>query len=214
MDAERRAHLRVLAHYCVPVPRVGFLAVFLSGVVFLAGCSGGDDAQSTEGKEISTERNEEIGPADEGIEGVMAIRVPDNTHTESPVDYGLRPPAGGVHNPVWLNCGFYDEAWPDEHLVHDLEHGAVWLAYSPDLPTADINIIHNLARTSPRIVATPYPDLADGVAVVATAWARQLTLDSVTDPRIEKFLDQYTDGDQAPEAGTTCLESPLGTPIP
>ena len=206
--------MRVGAHYRVPVPRFRYLAAVVAGVAFFAGCSNGGKATDAEGKETSTERNVEIGPADEGIEGVMAIRVPDNTHTESPVDYGLRPPAGGVHNPVWLNCGFYDKASPDENLVHDLEHGAVWLAYSPDLPTADINVIHDLARASPRIVATPYPDLATGVAVVATAWARQLTLDSVTDPRIEKFLDQYTDGDQAPEAGTTCLESPLGTPIP
>ncbi|MSO87848.1 MAG: DUF3105 domain-containing protein [Acidimicrobiia bacterium] len=185
------------------------LAGVVTSTLIVTAC-GGDDGGAAGGEET----NVEIGPAAEGIEGVMAIRVPDNTHTESPVDYGLSPPAGGVHNPVWLNCGFYDKASPAEHLVHDLEHGAVWLAYSPDLPAADINVIHNLARTSPRIVATPYPDLADGVAVVATAWARQLTLDSVADPRIEKFLDQYTDGDQAPEAGTTCLESPLGTPIP
>ena len=75
-------------------------------------------------------------------------------------------------------------------------------------------MIHDLARANPKIVATPYPDLVAEAPVVATAWARQLTLDSVDDPRLEAFAVQYTDGSQAPEAGVTCAGSPLGTPIP
>jgi len=81
-------------------------------------------------------------------------------------------------------------------------------------PAADLEVIHEMARTNPKIVATPYPDLAGGAAVVATAWARQLTLDSVDDQRLEAFAAQYVDGSQAPEAGVTCSSSPLGTPIP
>jgi hypothetical protein len=48
--------------------------------------------------------------------------------------------------------------------------------------------------------------------VVATAWARQLVLDTVADPRLEDFVVQYQDGSQAPEAGVTCTQSPLGEP--
>ena len=190
--------------------RLRFLATLVVSGLLLAGCSG----KVGSGNGGGGEANVVTGPAEEGIEGVMAVRVPDNTHTEGIVDYELRPPAGGAHNPVWLNCGFYDEPTPDENLVHDLEHGAVWLAYSPDLATADIDVIHDMARANPKIVATPYPDLAAGAAVVATAWARQLTLDAVDDPRLEAFTVQYTDGSQAPEAGVTCSSSPLGSPIP
>jgi hypothetical protein len=50
--------------------------------------------------------------------------------------------------------------------------------------------------------------------VVASAWARQLVLDTVVDPRLERFVVQYQDGSQAPEAGVTCTGSPLGDPIP
>jgi hypothetical protein len=151
--------------------------------------------------------------ANEGIDGVQAIRVEGNEHSQGEVDYELRPPAGGTHNPTWVNCGFYDEPFDDEHLVHDLEHGAVWLAYAPDLPVADVDVIHELARDH-KVVATPYEDLDAGVAVVASAWARQLTLDSVDDPRLQDFVVQYEDGSQAPEAGVTCGDSPLGDPIP
>ena len=50
--------------------------------------------------------------------------------------------------------------------------------------------------------------------MVATAWARQLRLDSVQDERLAEFVAQYQDGDQAPESGASCTGSPLGEPIP
>ena len=115
---------------------------------------------------------------------------------------------------VWWNCGFYDEPVRDENAVHALEHGAVWLAYSPDLDEADVEVLHDLARENEKVLAAPYEGLDDGVAVVATAWARQLTLDSVDDPRLEEFVEQYQDGSQAPEAGASCTGTPVGEPIP
>ena len=183
------------------------LVIELAAALVGAACAGDAGAG---GDEV----NVVIGPADEGIDGVMAIRVPNNTHTEGVVDYQLPPPAGGLHNPVWLNCGFYDEPSPDENLVHDLEHGAVWLAYSPELDAADVDVLHDIARDNDHVLASPYEDLDAGVAVVATAWARQLTLDAVDDPRLDSFVEQYQNGPQAPESGASCSGTDLGTPIP
>ena len=114
------------------------------------------------------------------------------------IPYGLRPPAGGMHRPVWWNCGFYDEPVRDENAVHDLEHGAVWLAYSPDLDEAGRGGDPRDRPRERKVLAAPYEGLDPGVAVVATAWARQLTLDGVDDPRLEAFVEQYQDGDQRP----------------
>lgn len=189
-------------------------AAVLLVLLVLSGCSGGDGGDA--GNDLEGGQSELIGDADEGIEGVEAIRVyySSPVHTEGIVDYDLRPPAGGLHNPVWWNCGFYDEPVPDENAVHDLEHGVVWLAYAPDLPEADIEVIHDLVRANDKVLAAPYPALEPGEAVVATAWARQLRLDSVDDPRLAEFVDQYQDGSQAPESGATCAGSPLGDPLP
>ncbi|MCA1688251.1 MAG: DUF3105 domain-containing protein, partial [Actinobacteria bacterium] len=63
---------------------------------------------------------------------------PGGAHTEADVDYAQTPPAGGEHNPVWQNCGFYEEPVRDELAVHSLEHGAVWITYLPDLPQDEI----------------------------------------------------------------------------
>lgn len=182
----------------------------LAPVVFLvavmAGCSSGSEDPAADGPAVA--------PADEGIDGVLAIRIASARHLEGEIDYDRRPPAGGDHNGVPVRCGFYDEAIPDEFVVHSLEHGAVWLAYAPGLDPASIEVIHDLVREQPETVATPYPDLEPGAAVIATAWARQLTLTSVEDPRLVEFVERYQDGDQAPEAGIACEGRGAGTPLP
>ncbi len=195
-----------------PMSRVGqAVAVLGVGLLGVTACSGGGGDGALEGGE-----SEVLGDADEGIEGVEAIRVyyAEPVHTESIVDYELRPPAGGIHNPVWWNCSFYDEPVPDEHAVHALEHGAVWLAYDRDLPGAEVEALHDLARADPKLLVAPHPDLADGEAVVATAWARQLRLATVEDDRLAAFIGEYRDGSQAPESGATCVGTPFGEPIP
>jgi hypothetical protein len=188
------------------------LACIVAATLLLLGACSGDSEPDLEAGGAS----EVLGDADEGIDGVKSIRVyySNPVHAEGEIPYELHPPAGGMHAGVWWNCGFYDEPIPDENAVHDLEHGAVWLAYSPDLTAADVQVIHDLARQTDKILAAPYAGLDDGAAVVATAWARQLTLDSVEDPRLQQFAAQYIDGEQAPEHGVTCLGSPLGVPIP
>lgn len=184
----------------------------LTVVVLLAGCA--SDAGDGGAPAVAGGESQVIGDADEGIDGVQSIRVADNTHTESPVDYQLRPPAGGAHDPVWWNCGFYDEPVPDEHAVHDLEHGAVWLAYDPSLGPQDLARLRALAPPNGKVLASPYPDLPPGAAVVATAWARQLTVESATDPRLADFVAQYVGGSQSPEASAPCSGTPLGEPLP
>jgi Protein of unknown function (DUF3105) len=181
------------------------------GLALVSACSDDAPADTSAGGE-----SEVLGDADEGIDGVQSVRVyysdPVHVEGEGDVDYELRPPAGGMHATVWWNCGFYDEPVRDENVVHALEHGAVWLAYAPDLDVADVEVLHDLARDNEKVLAAPYVGLDD--AVVATAWARQLALDSVDDPRLEAFVEQYQDGPQAPESGATCSDTPLGEPIP
>lgn len=188
-----------------------------AGLVLAAACGdddgGGGDASGPSGGGGMRAAIEPVGEAGEGIDGVESFRVESAEHTRGAVDYAVTPPPGGPHHPMWANCGFYDEPLADEHLVHDLEHGAVWLAYSPDLPEADVATIRDLVRAHDKVVAAPYEDLADGEAVVASAWARQLRLDSVDDPRLERFVVQYQDGGQSPEAGVTCRGTDVGEPL-
>ncbi len=156
------------------------------------------------------------GPATEGIPGVEAFKVASRNHTEEPLDYDHKPPVGGDHFPVPSTCGFYGaDRPPDELLVHDLEHGAIWFAYQPDLPSAQVDMLRQLVGHEYKLVATPYDGLDTPIAV--TAWARQLGVARVDDPRVQRFIDTYraTPADagvgagkpndaQAPEPSSAC----------
>jgi hypothetical protein len=80
-------------------------------------------------------------------------------HTEGVVDYPQSPPAGGEHNPVWQNEGFYQEPVRDETAVHTLEHGGVWITYQPDLPKGQKDAIRELVEAQTCVLASPYESL-------------------------------------------------------
>ena len=188
-----------------------FPALFSAALLLVAACGddGGDGAETYESP------TEDLGEVDEGIDGVHAFRLtyPFPPHRAGDIEYALSPPAGGLHDGDAYVCGFYDAPVVDEIVVHDLEHGAVWLSYAPDLDEDDVEVIHDLVRENEDVVAAPHESLDEGVAVVATAWARQLTLDAVDDPRLEEFIAQYVNGPQTPEQGVGCTAG-RGEPIP
>ena len=133
---------------------------------------------------------------------------PSATHVTTPVAYDQAPPVGGDHSPVWLNCGVYDEPVPSENAVHSLEHGAVWVTYSSDLPAAQVEpLVSRLP--SEYVIVSPYEDLPS--PVVASAWGTQLPLDGVDDPRLGEFVREYLQGPQTPEPGATCNGGTDGT---
>jgi hypothetical protein len=134
---------------------------------------------------------------------VQTIDVgPPGDHRPGEIDYAQTPPPGGPHNDLWQNCGFYEEPIHDENAVHSLEHGAVWITYTPDLPQDEIEILRDLAQSQTYILVSPYPD--QDYPVVASAWGKQLGLESAEDPDLERFIGAYNQGPQTPEPGGGC----------
>lgn len=130
-------------------------------------------------------------------------------HVDAAITPSALPPLGGDHDPVWQNCGTYDEPVPVANAVHSLEHGAVWVAYRPDLPEDEVATLRELVEGKPYALLSPYPDLA--APVVLTAWGVQLELDDAEDERIPTFLTKYLQGEQTPEPGASCTGG-VGTP--
>lgn len=126
----------------------------------------------------------------------------ETQHVDGQVDYPQNPPAGGPHNQAWLNCGVYTEPQVDEHAVHSLEHGAVWVTYDADvLSDADVEA---LRAQLPRdyVILSPYEGLDTPIAL--SAWDAQLKLDSVDDERIPHFFEAFWRSPDVPEPGASC----------
>lgn len=144
-------------------------------------------------------------------EGVVDTDETDRGHVEGEVDYADAPPAGGEHSAQWQNCGFYDTPIADENAVHSLEHGAVWIKYAEDADEATTQRIRRIADDEPFVLASPYPGLE--APVVLSAWGKQLTVDSIDDPRVDQFVEAFVQGPQTPEPGASCsggVGEPLG----
>jgi putative peptide zinc metalloprotease protein len=144
-----------------------------------------------------------------GPAGTESFAITERTHVLRPVSYPQDPPVGGDHAPIWQNCGFYDIPVRNENAVHSLEHGAVWITYRPDLPEEQIDALRNLAHRQSYVLVSPYPDLP--APVVASAWGKQLRLESGDDPRLDEFVRAFRLGHQAPEAGAPCSDG-IGQP--
>jgi hypothetical protein len=160
-------------------------AVFVAGFVALVVWDAREQTASSPPGEVETY---DVGPAGQ--------------HTEGDVDYAQTPPVGGEHNPVWQNCGFYDRPVTDEVAVHSLEHGAVWITYSPDLPQDQVDRLRDLAQSQTYVLVSPYPDLDS--PVVASAWGKQVKLERADDADLERFVRAYSQGPQTPEPGAAC----------
>lgn len=173
-------------------PSRATIVVGLVVVVFLAGF----------GALVWWDSGAQTGPPDDVREFDLASGV--NNHTQDPVDYEQSPPAGGAHNPVWQNSGFYEQPIRNENAVHTLEHGAVWIAFSPDLPQDGKETIRDLVEGRDCLLASPYPGLPADTPVVASAWGVQLSLDGADDPDLDRFIQTYRRGSQTPEPGATC----------
>jgi hypothetical protein len=146
--------------------------------------------------------------ASSDIEGVQIFSDPGRGHIDGEIDYPFDVPVGGTHNPTWLNCGIYEEPIRVENVVHSMEHGAVWIAFQPDLPAEQVEILRDIVRQErrnqrePLIVLAPKPDLDS--PIIATAWRAQLRLDDASDERLGQFLDRFQKGPFTPEPGASC----------
>ncbi len=62
--------------------------------------------------------------------------------------------------------------------------------------------IQELAGDNAYVLASPYPDLP--APVVASAWGKQLELDSADVASLKRFVSAFEQGPQTPEPGAAC----------
>lgn len=180
-------------------------ALALAGLLVMSACS--DDNESD--GDTATMPTEAPGVTSGGgqgsePEGTQTFTGLEQTHVDTPVDYPQTPPVGGPHNPVWQTCAFYDQPIMTERGVHSMEHGAVWITYSPDLPAAQVDTLKALQASGKEVLVSPFEGLP--TPVVASAWGKQLQLESADDPRLAQFVAYFDDGPQTPELDTPCAQ--------
>jgi len=128
------------------------------------------------------------------ISGIVDYRksepdlVKGSQHKSGVIAYKQSPPVAGEHNPSWQNCNgdIYTQPIANEHAVHSLEHGAVWVTYKQGLPADQVAKLADRVKGKEKLLMSPVANLTNNVSL--QAWGYQLKVDSVDDPRIDEFI--------------------------
>lgn len=104
--------------------------------------------------------------------------------------YNSNPPTSGWHDPAPAPWGFYPNEIADEILVHNLEHGGIWISYRDSKDQEVIDKLFELSKRFPKkVIITLRPKNDSRMAVAA--WTRLLKLDTYDERAILDFIRAY-----------------------
>ena len=207
-DPVARARGRKPAPVKKPFP-VGFavgcaaLAAVLVGIIAYAAANQGIGDKSS------------LKYAESQISGLQVSHGQGRQHVPGTVNYpnqATTPPDGGDHNALPQSCQIYTAAVANEHAVHSLEHGAVWVTYNPTTASAaDVTTLKALVNGNPDRLLSPYPGLKSPISL--QAWGERVLVDKASDSRVKRFLDLFTKGPQTQEVSATCVGTTATGPV-
>ena len=111
--------------------------------------------------------------------------------------YNSNPPTSGWHYPNPADETFYDHSLPDEQVVHNLEHGDIWISYRHGVSQDVVSALKSLAGG--YVIVTERD--TDDHDVALAAWGRLDTFNlengKLDMKRVQDFITRYKN--QGPE---------------
>jgi hypothetical protein len=187
---------------------------FIGTIEFLAGVRPADDAPSDTTDRFDTQLvtitvGNPLPPVELGeftdedllgtktyeLSGAPEIDVPSE-HVSGDIDYSdyTNPPTYGPHHPtvsgvVPRPTGVYDTEQDDEDLVHNLEHGHVWISYNPlFLDADDVQALEELVVSFGQDAGVILTPRSINTSVIALAsWGHLLELNEYNEATIREF---------------------------
>jgi len=105
--------------------------------------------------------------------------------------YASDPPSSGSHYRNTARVRFYDEEAREENIVHNLEHGDIWIAYHPRISQVAKDQLKNIQGT--KIIVTPRD--ANEFDISLVAWGRidsfNIDGDTLDEFRVKDFIKRY-----------------------
>lgn len=106
--------------------------------------------------------------------------------------YNSNPPTSGWHYAEPAEESFYEGVLPDERLVHNLEHGDIWISYRGGIPEA---ARENLKKfLDGKVVITRRDTNSSDIALAAWGRLEVFDLESgvLDEQRVKDFILRYT----------------------
>lgn len=137
------------------------------------------------------------------VEAAASPNAADHSDVSSPDEispaWTTDPPTSGPHFGETLVYGAYDEPVQQARMVHNLEHGAVFVQYGDRVPQATVRQLRAFYRDNTKgLLLAPYPALGSEIAL--GAWnddggdrgtGRLATCPGFDEQAFLAFLDAY-----------------------
>ncbi len=194
-EAQRRAAAQRRRQRTLIWSAVG--AVIVLGVFALLAWSGalGLQAAAVMGRKI--EAGKIAAPPGDRVPEAAPIHIQQGARGSG---YTTNPPTSGEHygtsEAPW---GVHTQQFPDEMVLHNLEHGGIWISYKDPAATELAAKLAQVARRySTKVIVTPRPQNDAPIAVAA--WGHLLKLPAFDEQKIVAFINAYR-GKVGPEPG-------------
>ena len=145
------------------------------------------------------------------VVGEQTFAMQGNIHIAhgqfSPTPYNSTPPTSGPHYPDIVAWQLYEQPFPYEQLVHNLEDGGVIIYYQcaepcPDLVEQLRTLVQPYQEVSRHVVVAPNdptwsligdvkPHADMGAPIALVAWRKLLKLDTVDVEKITQFIEAF-----------------------
>ncbi len=103
-------------------------------------------------------------------------------------EYNSNPPTSGSHYAKEAAWGVYQNELPDEQLIHNLEHGGIWISYKPDIDQEIKTELESIGNRYKKSVIVA-PRVKNDSMIALASWGRLEKLDTFDEVEIINFID-------------------------
>lgn len=132
--------------------------------------------------------------APKGDDFSRAIPVMEASHMVSdspPPTYNSNPPTSGPHYGQTAQSGFRKEIITDQYIIHNLEHGDIWISYNPRVTDEIKEELKQFAAA--KVIITPRE--ANDADITLAAWGRldsfNVENNALPINRVKDFIKRY-----------------------
>ncbi len=115
---------------------------------------------------------------DQGREHVPLEQVSDPSNSN--------PPTSGDHLAQPAEWGVYQNELPDKQLIHNLEHGGIWISYK-DIDPETKSKLESIGKANPGSVIVT-PRMANDSKIILAAWTRLEKMETYDEAKILEFI--------------------------
>lgn len=102
------------------------------------------------------------------------------------IAYNSNPPTSGPHYVQPAEWGVYDKELPDEQVIHNLEHGGIWISYK-DIDGDTKSKLEALGKKYPRSVVVT-PRSSNDKPITLASWGRLEKLEVFDESIIKTYI--------------------------